>query len=99
MTIVLFNRRPAYDVEGEVKDSLVSTNGQVYGIANKEANEAKQLFEQSEKIGILNALRRGGCCSGKVYGFRSFESQRDYASQHNWRGGICRLKEDVDLNM
>jgi len=46
---VLFNRKPPYDIGGGVKDSLISSNGQVYAITNKEADEAKQLFEHLKK--------------------------------------------------
>ena len=52
---VLFNRQPPYNVRGGVKDALDNTNGLLYGITNKEAEEAKELFEVTEDIDILNA--------------------------------------------
>ncbi|MEA1984093.1 MAG: cysteate synthase [Euryarchaeota archaeon] len=52
---VLFNRQPPYGVRGGVRDALDSTDGVLYGITNKEAEEAKGLFEETEGIDILNA--------------------------------------------
>ncbi|MBP2030780.1 cysteate synthase [Methanohalophilus levihalophilus] len=52
---VLFNRKPPYTVGGGVKDALDDTNGELYGISNAEAEEAKKLFEELEGIDVLNA--------------------------------------------
>jgi cysteate synthase len=52
---VLFNRRPPYDLPGGVKEVLDRTGGEVMGITNDEAAEAKKLFEQVEGIDILPA--------------------------------------------
>ncbi|HPT38204.1 MAG TPA: cysteate synthase [Methanothrix sp.] len=52
---VLFNRKPPYSIPGGVKDALEKTGGEVYGVTNRQAEEAKRLFEESENIDILNA--------------------------------------------
>ena len=52
---VLFNRRPPYAIPGGVKDALEETGGDVYGITDDEAEQAKRLLEESEEIDILNA--------------------------------------------
>ena len=53
---VLFNRKPPYDIPGGVKDALLATGGQVYGITDREASKGKEsLFEDTEGIDILNA--------------------------------------------
>lgn len=52
---VLFNRKPPYSIPGGVKDALEKTGGEVYGVTNQQAEEAKRLFEESENIDILNA--------------------------------------------
>ena len=43
------------DMPGGVRDALKATKGMVYGITDREASEARDLFEQSEEIDILNA--------------------------------------------
>jgi len=52
---VLFNRKPPYAIPGGVKDALKETKGEVYGVTDRQAEEAKKLFEESEDIDILNA--------------------------------------------
>lgn len=52
---VLFNRKPPYGATGGVKDALDDTNGIIYGITNKEADEARKLFEENEGIDLLPA--------------------------------------------
>lgn len=52
---VLFNRRPPYGVPGGVAEALDATGGEVVGVTNGEAGEAKKLFEISEGIDILPA--------------------------------------------
>ncbi|ABE52361.1 cysteate synthase [Methanococcoides burtonii] len=52
---VLFNRKPPYLATGGVKDALDDTNGIIYGITNKEADEARKIFEENEGIDILPA--------------------------------------------
>ncbi|RNI13980.1 cysteate synthase [Methanohalophilus sp. RSK] len=52
---VLFNRKPPYAVGGGVRDALETTEGDLYGITNKEAEEARLLFEELEGIDIMNS--------------------------------------------
>jgi cysteate synthase len=50
---VLFNRKPPYAVGGGVRDALEATGGDLYGITNEEAEEARLLFEELEGIDIM----------------------------------------------
>ncbi|OPX79621.1 MAG: Cysteate synthase [Methanosaeta sp. PtaB.Bin039] len=52
---VLFNRNPPYAIPGGVEQALRETSGAVLGVANDEAEAARQLFESSEGIDILPA--------------------------------------------
>ena len=52
---VLSNRKPPYSVTGGVYDALKETSGHTYAITNREAFEAKRLFESHEGIDILPA--------------------------------------------
>lgn len=52
---VLFNRRPPYGMLGGVRDALDATGGEVIGITNGEAAEARRSFAQVEGIDILPA--------------------------------------------
>ncbi|MCJ7582043.1 MAG: cysteate synthase [Candidatus Aminicenantes bacterium] len=45
---VLSNRKPPYSVVGGVYDTLSASNGLMYSVTNKEAEEAMDLFEQHE---------------------------------------------------
>ncbi len=94
---VLFNRRPPYAVKGGVKDALEATKGQVYGITNQEAADAKQLFEESEKIDILNAP--AVAVAALAQAVRSGAVKPDDIILLNITGGgVSRLKEDFVLN-
>jgi cysteate synthase len=52
---VLYNRHPPYGVSGGVRDALLATRGEVYGVTDAEAAEAKGIFEAAEEIDIFNA--------------------------------------------
>lgn len=94
---VLFNRRPPYDIPGGVKDALMATGGQVYGITDREAAEAKSLFEETESIDILNApgvavaALAGAVESGAV-------NPEDIILLNITGGGVSRVKEDFARN-
>lgn len=47
---VLSNRKPAYSMYGGLYDALVDTAGDVLAVDNKEADEAMQLFAETEGI-------------------------------------------------
>jgi cysteate synthase len=94
---VLFNRRPPFGIAGGVKEALEATNGQVYGITDQEAAAAKQFFEQSEEIDILNAPAVAVAAlvqaveSGKI-------GPEDIILINVTGGGVSRVKEDFVLN-
>jgi len=95
---VLFNRKPPYAISGGVRDALQATDGEVYGITDQQAEQAKKLFEESEGIDILNAAAvavaaleqaaRAGEVSGK-----------DSILLNITGGGVSRIKEDCSLHM
>ncbi len=93
---VLFNRRPPYAMPGGVRDALQETGGDVYGITDAEAEEAKRLLEESEEIDILNApaVAVAALCQavrdGKV-------QPEDNILLNITGGGLARMKEDHEL--
>ena len=95
---VLFNRKPPYAMPGGVRDALTETRGEVYGITNSQAEEAKRLFEQSEEIDILNApaiavaALEQAVASGSV-------SPKDIILLNITGGGRARIREDHTLQM
>ncbi|MDM7913217.1 MAG: cysteate synthase, partial [Methanotrichaceae archaeon] len=90
---VLFNRRPPYSIPGGVKDALDATGGQVYGISDKEASEAKRLFEELEEIDILNAP--GVAVAALVQAAKDGTVDPNSIILLNVTGGgVSRLKED-----
>jgi cysteate synthase len=94
---VLFNRRPPYGMPGGVKDALDATSGQVYGITDREAAEAKRLFEQSEEIDILNAP--GVAVAALAQAVRAGAVlPEDIILLNITGGGLARAKEDFTLN-
>lgn len=93
---VLFNRKPPYAMPGGVRDALQETSGDVYGITDAEAEEAKRLLEESEEIDILNApaVAVAALCQavrdGKV-------QPEDNILLNITGGGLARMKEDHEL--
>jgi cysteate synthase len=53
--LVLYNRRPPYEIGGGVRDALRATHGIVVGATNLEAQEARMLFQGVEGIDIVPA--------------------------------------------
>ncbi len=95
---VLFNRKPPLDMPGGVKDALKATNGMVYGITDREASEARDLFEQSEEIDILNAPAVAVAALKKAVEKRSVSSN-EIILLNITGGGIARMKEDYSRYM
>ncbi|MGA9099562.1 MAG: cysteate synthase [Methanotrichaceae archaeon] len=95
---VLFNRRPPYSIRGGVKDALAATNGEVYGISNNEADNAKRLFEESEGIDILNAPVVAVAALIQAIESAAVEP-KDIILLNITGGGVSRLKEDFTLNL
>jgi cysteate synthase len=93
---VLFNRQPPFSIPGGVKDALEATNGEVYGITNEEAMQAKRLFEQSEEIDILNAPAVAVAALEKAIK-SGIVSSEDIILLNITGGGVSRLKEDFAL--
>jgi cysteate synthase len=81
---------------GGVRDALQETGGDVYGITDAEAEEAKRLLEESEDIDILNApaVAVAALCQavrdGKV-------QPEDNILLNITGGGLARMKEDHEL--
>lgn len=97
---VLFNRRPPYSVRGGVKDALDATFGQVYGVTNKNADDAKRLFEESEGIDILNAS--AVAVAALIHAVKSESvtvGTNDIILLNITGGGVSRLKEDFAINL
>lgn len=94
---VLFNRRPPYAIPGGVKDALKATGGEVYGITGREAIEAKQLFEQSEEIDILNAPGVAVAALQQAVKLGAVQSE-DVILLNITGGGAERVKEDYTLH-
>ncbi len=94
---VLFNRRPPFAVPGGVKDALEATNGEVYGITDQEAGEAKRLFEKSEEIDILNAPAVAVAALEKAVRAGAIAPD-DIILLNITGGGVSRLKEDFTLH-
>ncbi len=95
---VLFNRKPPLDMPGGVRDALRATKGMVYGITDKEASEARDLFEQSEEIDILNAPAVAVAALKKAVEAKSI-STKDIILLNITGGGMARLKEDQPCQM
>ncbi|WP_135609712.1 cysteate synthase [Methanococcoides sp. AM1] len=90
---VLYNRKPPYSAIGGVKDALDDTNGMIYGISNKEAESAQNLFEESEGIDILPAP--GVACAALIKAVDSGEIKTDDQIVLNITGGgQKRLEEE-----
>ncbi|MDD4651910.1 MAG: cysteate synthase [Methanothrix sp.] len=95
---VLFNRKPPYGIPGGVKDALLDTGGEVYGITNSQAAAARKLFEQSEEIDILNAPAIAVAALEQA--IRAGSVQRNETVLLNITGGgVSRMIEDHSLQM
>jgi cysteate synthase len=94
---VLFNRKPPFAVPGGVKDALEATNGEVYGITDQEAGEAKKLFEKLEEIDILNAPAVAVAALEKAVRVGTV-AKDDIILLNITGGGVSRLKEDFTLH-
>jgi cysteate synthase len=93
---VLFNRRPPYAIPGGVKDALEETGGDVYGITDDEAEQAKRLLEESEEIDILNAPAVAvAALSQAVKEGRVMPKETILLNITG--GGLARMKEDYEL--
>ena len=94
---VLFNRRPPFAIPGGVKDALQATRGEVYGITDKDALDAKRLFEQSEEIDILNAPGVAVAALQQAVSIGTVQTD-DIILLNITGGGLARVKEDYSLH-
>lgn len=91
---VLFNRHPPYGVAGGVRDALAGTGGQVYSISNREAADAKRLFESAEEIDILNAPAVAVAALANAIE-SGLVMPDDIIILNITGGGVSRLKEEL----
>lgn len=94
---VLFNRSPPFAIPGGVKDALQATRGEVYGITDREAIDAKRLFEQSEEIDILNAPGVAVAALQQAVSIGTVQTD-DIILLNITGGGLVRVKEDYSLH-
>ena len=93
---VLFNRRPPYAIPGGVKDALEETGGDVYGITDDEAEQAKRLLEESEEIDILNAPAVAVAALSQAVQEGRVQPKETILLNIPG-GGMARMKEDYEL--
>jgi cysteate synthase len=93
---VLFNRRPPYAIPGGVKDALEETGGDVYGITDDEAEQAKRLLEESEEIDILNAPAVAVAALSQAVQEGRVQPKETILLNITG-GGLARMKEDYEL--
>jgi cysteate synthase len=95
---VLYNRKPPYSVKGGVREALEETSGEVYGIANREAELAQKIFEESEEIDILPAAAIAVAALQKAVLSGAVE-KKDPILLNITGGGVSRAKEELDMFM
>jgi cysteate synthase len=90
---VLYNRRPPYGIPGGVKEALEETLGEVYGVTNAQAADAKRAFEAAEEIDILNAAAVAVAALIQA-AERGAVGAEDYILLNITGGGVRRLAEE-----
>jgi cysteate synthase len=93
---VLFNRKPPYAIPGGVKDALQSTLGEVYGVTDRQAEQARRLFEESEEIDILNAPAVAVAALQQA-AITNAVKPKDVILLNITGGGLARMKETHPL--
>ena len=93
---VLFNRNPPYLVPGGVNDAIKATGGEVLGMTNKEAEDAKRLFEVTEGIDIMSAAAVAVAALVRSISDKNI-SPNDTILLNITGGGVERLKADTTL--
>ncbi|NER46722.1 MAG: cysteate synthase [Symploca sp. SIO1A3] len=94
---VLTNRQPAYSLAGGVYDALVDTNGEMYGVTNKESEKARLLFEELEGIdispaaGVATAALMQAVEAGRV-------GKKECILLNITSGGVQRMSQDYVLH-
>jgi len=93
---VLSNRKPPYSLTGGVFDTLSASNGLMYSVTNKEAEEAMELFEQQEGCDLHPA---SGVALGALFqAVKNQQVQKDEIIVLNATGGgEERFRRDFHL--
>lgn len=93
---VLSNRYPPYGVRGGVYDALTATEGEMYGVTNREVREAVKLFDELEGIDIHPAA---GAALGSL--LKAVEEGRINPEEtvllNISGGGMDRFREDEEV--
>jgi cysteate synthase len=82
---VLSNRKPPYSIGGGLFDALVDSDGETLSAANNEADEARQLFLETEGIDISPAA--GVACASLCSSVRNGTVPKDALVMLNITGG------------
>ncbi len=94
---VLTNRQPAYSLAGGLYEALVDTDGEMYGVTNKESEKARVLFEELEGIDISPAA---GVATGAL--IQAVEAgtigKKESILLNITSGGYKRMCQDYALN-
>lgn len=94
---VLSNRYPPYGVAGGVYDTLVATQGEMYGVKNSGAKSAKSLFAKLEGIDILPAA--GVIVAALIQAVKRGKiARREVVLLNITGGGGMRLRKDKKLH-
>ena len=92
--LVLYNRRPPYEVGGGVRDALEATHGTVIGVTNDEALSARINFQADEGIDIVPAAAVAAAALMKQVIDDKID-RRDRVLLNITGGGEARLYHDV----
>jgi len=93
---VLTNRHPPYSVGGGVFDILSLSEGEMYGITNKEAHSAAKLFESTEGIDLVPAA--SVCVASLVQALeKNTINDNETVLLNITGGGEKRLWEDFEV--
>ena len=92
---VLANRKPPWSITGGLFDALTATNGKMYAVTNKEADEAGKLFETLE--GFLPSPAACVACGALIQAVKSHALQNHDSIMLNITGGgYKRITRDLE---
>jgi cysteate synthase len=93
---VLANRTPPYSIDGGVYQALSATNGEMYAITEKEAQDAMKFILETEGIDIVPPAAVAVASLIKAIAQKKIDSS-ELILLNITGGGINRLKEDNEL--
>lgn len=93
---VLTNRQPAYSIAGGLYEALLETDGQMYGVTNREAERARVLFEELEGIDICPASGVATAALLQAVKVGNLD-RRDCILLNITGGGAKRMQQDYPL--